>query len=454
MKLLEQLVSEREDVSKTMTGIVDTAAEETRDLTESEETNLSELHAQAEKLDVRIKELRDIQVANLEAAKLRAEVSIGDDDDEDDVEGDNALKVRVTNEALVYAAESPNSFFRDVYNSQMNHDPQAQARISRHSEEMKVEYRDGSTSNYAGLVVPQYLTDLAAELARAGRPFANLCTSLPLPDNGMTINISRVTTGSTAAAQATENSAVSEQDIDDTLLSVDVRTIAGQQDISRQALDRGTGIDALIMADLSGAIATTLDDGIINGAGTSGTLLGIKNISGINAVTYTDGSPTVGEFYPKLLDAIQKINSNRYAGPDLIVMHPRRAAWMAAGVDGQSRPLVLPDVNVPSNAMGTGPLAGYGSTGMQVAGIPIVTDANIQTDAGSGNNEDNVFVVRRADMLLFESAGAPMMVRMDQTLGGNLTVKMVAWQYACFIGGRYPAAISMISGTGLVAPSF
>ena len=142
MKLLEQLVSEREDVSKTMTGIVDTAAEETRDLTESEETNLSELHAQAEKLDVRIKELRDIQVANLEAAKLRAEVSIGDDDDEDDVEGDNALKVRVSNEALVYAAESPNSFFRDVYNSQMNHDPQAQARISRHSEEMKVEYRD------------------------------------------------------------------------------------------------------------------------------------------------------------------------------------------------------------------------------------------------------------------------------------------------------------------------
>ncbi len=336
----------------------------------------------------------------------------------------------------------------------MNHDPQAQARISRHSEEMKVEYRDGSTSNYAGLVVPQYLTDLAAELARAGRPFANLCTALPLPNDGMTINISRVTTGSTAAAQATENSAVSEQDIDDTLLSVDVRTIAGQQDISRQALDRGTGIDALIMADLSGAIATTLDDGIINGAGTSGTLLGIKNISGINAVTYTDGSPTVGEFYPKLLDAIQKINSNRYAGPDLIVMHPRRAAWMAAGVDGNSRPLVLPDVNVPSNAMGTGPLAGYGSTGMQVAGIPIVTDANIQTDAGSGNNEDNVFVVRRADMLLFESAGAPMMVRMDQTLGGNLTVKMVAWQYACFIGGRYPAAISMISGTGLVAPSF
>lgn len=454
MKLLDQLVSERADVAETMNGILDTAAEETRDLTESEETNISDLHGQAEKLDTRITELRDIQVANLEAAKLRAEVTHGDDDDDDEGDHENALRVRVKEEPLTYAQDSSTSFFRDIYNSQMNHDPQAQARISRHSDEMKVEYRDGSTSNYAGLVVPQYLTDLAAELARAGRPFANLCTSLPLPNDGMSINISRVTTGATAAAQATENSAVSEQDIDDTLLTVDVRTISGQQDISRQALDRGTGIDSLIMADLSGAIATTLDDGIINGAGTSGTLLGLKNITGINAVTYTDASPTVAELYPKLLDAIQKINSNRFAGPDLIIMHPRRAAFMAAAVDGQSRPLVLPQANVPSNAMGTGPVAGYGSTGMQVAGIPIVTDANIQTDAGSGNNEDNIFVVRRADMLLFESPGAPSMVRMDQTLGGNLTVKMVAWQYACFIGGRYPASISMISGTGLVTPTF
>ena len=104
--------------------------------------------------------------------------------------------------------------------------------------------------------------------------------------------------------------------------------------------------------------------------------------------------------------------------------------------------------------MGTGPVAGYGFTGLQIAGIPVVQDANIKTNTGAGSNQDSVFVVRRADMLLFESAGAPMMVRMDQTLGGNLTVKMVAWQYACFIGGRYPAAISQIMGTGLVTPTF
>jgi HK97 family phage major capsid protein len=448
MKLLDQLVDERAEIGTSMAAVCDAAAEETRDLSETEEKNLSDLHARADTLDVRITELRDIQLANAEAAKMRAEVTPTQD------AADASTEVRVGDEPLTYSQESGRSFFRDLYASQFHHDPSAQQRISRHSSEMDVEHRDGTTANFAGLVVPQYLVSLAAELARAGRPFANLCTPMPLPNSGMTLNISRVTTGSSAAVQATENTAVSETDIDDTLLTIDVRTIAGQQDISRQALDRGEGIDALIMADLSSAIATTLDEGCLYGDGTSGALLGLNNITGKNDVVYTDASPTVAEFYPKLLDAIQQINSNRYAGPDLIIMHPRRAAWLAAAVDGQSRPLVLPQTNVPQNAMGHGPIAGYGLNGLQIAGIPVVADANVKTNTGAGSNQDSVFVVRRADMLLFESAGAPQMVRMDQTLGGQLTVKMVAFQYAAAVFGRYPAAISQVMGTGLVTPTF
>ena len=71
-----------------------------------------------------------------------------------------------------------------------------------------------------------------------------------------------------------------------------VRTIASGQQISRQAIERGTGVDALIAADMMGAVATTLDDQILNGSGSSGQILGIRNVSGINSVTYTDGSPT------------------------------------------------------------------------------------------------------------------------------------------------------------------
>ena len=448
MDLLDKLVEKRATAGDAMTAICDLAATEERDLTDTEDENLKALREDADRLDVRCQELREIQLGNAEAAKLRAEVTATPE------AADKATQVRVGDEPMTYSERSGTSFFRDLYASQMHHDPAAQNRMSRHSSEMDVEYRDSSTASFAGLVVPQYLTQLAAELARAGRPFANLCTNMPLPSDGMSLNLSRVTTGSTAAAQATENSAVSDTTIDDTLLTVNVSTIAGQQNISRQALERGSGIDALIMADLQSAIATTLDLGLLSGDGTSGTLLGLMNITGKNAVTYTDASPTVAEFYPKLMDAIQQVNSNRFAGPDLIIMHPRRAAWLAAAVDGQSRPLVLPQSNVPQNAMGVGPVAGYGLNGLQIAGIPVVADANVNTTRGAGSNQDNVFVVRRADMLLFESPGAPSMVRMDQTSGGNLTVKIVGYQYAAAVFGRYPAAISVISGTGLVAPSF
>ena len=449
MKLLDQLVEERAEISEAQTGLVTRAADEERDLTETEDTNLKELATRAEELDTRIAELRAVQVANLEAAKLRAEVS-----NTDDTEVRAVGNVVVTHEPMTYVEENRSvSFFQDLYNSQFNGDIEASDRIRRHRQEMDLEYRDGTTANYAGLVVPQYLTQLAAELARAGRPFADQCTRLPLPQDGLTINISRVTTGSSAAVQ-TENAAVSETDIDDTLLTADVRTIAAGQQVSRQSIERGTGVDSLIAADMMGAMAAQLDNQCLNGSGSSGQLLGLRNISGTNSVTYTDGSPTVAEFYPKLIDAIQKINSNRYAGADLIVMHPRRLAWLQAAVDGQNRPLVLPQAGVPQNAMGIGPVAGYGNTGMQIAGIPVVTDANVIDAAGSGSNEDEVYVVRRADMLLFEQAGQPAMVRMDQTAGLNLTVTLVAYQYATFVGGRYPASVSKISGTGLVAPSF
>ena len=450
MQLLNTLIEERSQISEAQEGLVNRAADEERDLTETEDQSLKDLATRASELDVRIQELRDVQTANLEAAKLRAEVAATDDSETRAVGN-----VVVTNEPNTYSEHNRSvSFFADLYNMQYNNDIEASDRIRRHRQEMDIEHRDSSTSSFSGLVVPQYLTQLAAELSRAGRPFADQCTSLPLPQDGMTINISRVTTGSSAAMQASENGAVSETDIDDTLLTVDVRTIASGQQVSRQAIDRGTGIDALIAADMMGALATVLEDQVLNGSGSSGNMLGLSNISGINSVTYTDGSPTGSELYSKIVDGIQQINSNRFAGADLIVMHPRRLAFLQAETDGNGRPLVVPTQNVPLNAMGTGPIAGYGVTGASVAGLPVVTSGKISTGAGSGGNEDVIFIVRRSDCLLFEDNTQPVMVRMDQTAGLNLTVTLVAYQYACFIGGRYPASISMISGTGLVAPSF
>lgn len=450
MKLLDQLIAERSEISAMQTALVNRAADEVRDLTEEEDKNLADFQTRASELDRRIEDLRTMQEATLKADAMRAEVRAMNAENPEEAPATGQAVVK--EEPLTYRQDNQHevSFVKDFIDSVVSKDVAATERIHRHQQEMLVT-RDGTTSNYAGLVVPQYLTDLAAPLARAGRPFADQCRNLPLPESGMTLNISRVTTGSSAAVQAAENDAVSETDIDDTLLTSNISTVASGQQLSRQAMERGTGIDALVTGDMASAMSTTLDNQLINGSGSSGQLLGISQVTGINSVTYTDGSPTVAEFYPKLLDAIQQINSGIYRAPDLIVMHPRRLAWLQAGVDGNSRPLVLPQTNVPQNAMGTGPAAGYGNTGSQIAGIPIVTDANIRTDLGAGT-EDAVYVVSRNDMLLFEDG--EMMMRMDETAGLNLTLTLVLYAYCGFVPGRYPKAISAITGTGLIAPTF
>ena len=79
MRLLDQLVTEREEISATMEGVVTRAADDHRDISEPEDANLRGLKTRADELDARIGELRNIQVANLEAAKLRAEVQATDD---------------------------------------------------------------------------------------------------------------------------------------------------------------------------------------------------------------------------------------------------------------------------------------------------------------------------------------------------------------------------------------
>lgn len=343
------------------------------------------------------------------------------------------------------------SFLRDLISRQ--DDPQANERILTHMREdhrSGLELRDVGTGAFAGLTVPQYLTDLVGPARRAGRPVANIANGHELPASGMTVNISRITTGSAAAAQTAENAAVQETDMDDTLLTVNVRTIAGAQDVSRQAIDRGTGIDSVIVADLVSAYNTNLDSQIINNDGTSGTHLGIRSTGSIISVTYTDASPTAAELYPKLADLVQQIQAGVYMGISHFVMHPRRWWWIAKEL-GSTFPLLQfpgsPDR--AGNAGGTG----YEDTGRSIFGVPVVVDGNMLTNLGAGT-EDVILGVTASELHLWEDPSAPLLIRAEQTGAGNLTVKLVVYGYSAFTAGRYPGAHGLITGTGLAAPTF
>lgn len=443
-----ELRDERGRVLARIDDIIDTArAEDRTELTDAERSEHDELVAEAARLGDDI---------------TRAEGAIGDalrfDAQRARVEPPAANPVvHVGNEPTTYNPGSEHSFFVDAYRSRFMGDQVCSQRLDRHGIEVSRNEgidvsRDTATSAFGALVVPQYLTELYAPLARAGRPFANICMSLPLPDEGMTLNIPRGTTGTAAAAQATENSGVQETDFDETTLAVSVRTYAGQQDVSRQSLERGRGIDQILYADLAADYATKVDAALLMGAGTSGTHLGVTEVSSINAVTYTDASPTVAEFWPKLHDAIQQVNSNRYLPPSVVVMHPRRWGWIQSGLSS-SFPIAT-QAGAPVNSVAVQQAVAYGQVVGSIAGLPVVTDANIATDQGAGT-EDSVIVVRAEDMLLWEQGdGSPRELRFEETTAGSLTTKLVVYGYSAFAGGRYPKAIAEITGTGLAAPTF
>jgi HK97 family phage major capsid protein len=371
--------------------------------------------------------------------------------------------VRSLAEPAVYGPESSNSFFRDAWQHKQG-DPAARERLERHGkqnlEEMRAKgvfLRDVGTGAWSGLTVPQYLTDEFAPLARAGSPLLNLIANKkPLPDEGMQLNIGRLTTGGAVAAQATENSAVQETDMDDTLLQINIRTYAGQQDVSRQALERSRGVDSEVYGDLVADYFTKLDSACINADGTNGTHLGIRSTSGIVAVSYTDASPTVPELYPKVADAIRQINGGVFAKATAIVMHSRRWGWLTAALDTQSRPLVLPNANGPFNALAVGEAAGYGQVVGQLHGLPVITDDNIPTNLGAGTNEDVILVVSGWNLRFWFEAGdlMPRQLRFEETAGAPQTVRLAVWGYSAFSAGKYPLASATIGGTGNVTPTF
>ena len=436
MTYSKQLIEKRDAELAKADALVASASTEERALTSEEDTQIASSLDVVRDLDEQIK--RHTELEGRAAAATEARKAAG-------IESVVAPTV-VKSEARTYTPQAESSFIRDAYAAQFSNDFSAQERLARHMNEERIERRDVTSAAFAGLVVPQFLTDLAAPFARAGRVTADLARKHELPSSGLTLSISKVTTGSATALQ-TEGAAVQETNIDDTKLDLTVKTFAGQQNVSRQSLERGTNIDSLVMADLVSSYHTVLNTAVV------AELLASAGVT----VTYTDASPTVAELYPKLVDAIQQVQTNFFAGPNVIIMHPRRLGMILAAVDGQSRPLAVPTPSSsgqPAYAYGSG-AAQYGNSGYSILGLPVYTDATVSVVQGSGTDQDTIYIGNSQELHLWEqNAGEPMMLRFEQPKAAELDVTMIVYGYAAFTANRYAKAWAQINGTGLITPTF
>lgn len=410
--------------------------EEKRDAVKAKDTEIEDLAG-------RIKDLEEDEKREQRAAEILAEHGQA---------GERRERVKVTSEPETYRKGGQQSYFRDLYRAQTNGNRDSIERLARNDREV-VEKRALTTTDGAGgeFVPPLWMINDYIALARAGRVVADQVRPQALPTGTDSISLPRVASGTAVAEQATQNTAVQDTDATTGSVTANVATIAGKQVVSQQLLDQSPiNMDQILLADLAADYAVKLDTFVINNnaAGKRGLL----NVSGLTAVTYTDASPTTAELYPKGADAIQQIHTGRFMPPDKVFMHPRRWAWFTAAVDTAGRPLVTPIANMPQNLLAT--MEGVVSEGFvgQFQGLPVFIDPNIPTNLGAGTNEDRVIVLRSNDVILFE--GTPQAEAFRETKAEQLSVLLRFYNYAALHSERYPKSIAVISGTGLIAPTF
>ena len=435
--LIAAALIERDAAQEALDAIIESAESEQRsELSADEATQFDAARAELRSIDERLDALkvRESDLVELEerrdaAAATRREVGVSE--------------VRVVREERTYRPDGDHDFFRDAMRARFDRDSEASNRLARARDEALAEYRS-TTGNFGGLVVPQYLTAQFAPVLVSGRPFLSNVSQVALPADGMNLTIPRGATGTSVSAQETQNTGVTNQTYTTSDLVVPVRTFAGQQVVSRQSIDRGTGIADILLGDLYQQYATKTNVSAIGGDGSGGGHYGVLNTTSVQTAAWT--GTTGASLVASLHNALGKVNSSRFAAADLIVMHPRRWAWLCAQSDTAGRPLV--QIDGPGfNAQGNGSAAGYGTVG-SVAGVSVVTDAGVPINLGVSTDEDRIIVTRRADNLFMEDAGAPVGLQLEEVLADQLSVRMVAFGYSAFTAGRYPVASCVLQGTG------
>jgi len=413
--------------------ILEAARADGRPLTADEKVDVDALTETAHGARARGAELRDnaTRMANMEALSrdLPTSSTFGG--------------ARVTSEPRTYDQRSSSdgiSYFGDLVKRQVFNDGGAHERLASHRSEVMRETRDISRVDTAGgeFVPPMWLTAQFAEFARAPRVVGRLMTNIPLPLGTDQINIPRITTGAQVAVQTADNASVQETDLVTATVTAPVRTIPGQQDVALQLLEQ-------LMADYERA----LDVQLMSGSGASGQLQGLLGLTGITSTVYTDGTPTVPEFYTPLHQAVAGVLNARQLPPEAAVTNSRWWAWAAAQLDSSNRPLVVPSGAGPTNAFGSTQAPQNGQLGA-LGVVPFFGTTSVATNLGVGTNETRTIVGRFSDSYLYESEGR---TRVLPDVGsGTLTVRLQFYKYAA-VAHRFPGSYAVISGTGLIMPA-
>jgi HK97 family phage major capsid protein len=441
---------ERRDAAKvSLDELLAAPTNEKRDLTSDEDVKFSTLVEEIRKADERIDELE--RQEKREAAANEARKLAG--------EGEKRTVVTAVNEPELYRKGGDHSFFKDVFDLTTRRSRDAADRLQRHTAVANETRALGNTNGAGGSggewAPPAWFVDEWIGLIRPGRVMANLFRHEDVPAGISSLNYPKLSTGTAVGLQSTQNSALASSDPTTSYVQTGFSTLGGKNVISQQLIDQGHNFDRVVMSDLGAAYAQAVGTQVYTGAGTgSGTNAVVNGLLAAtigSTQTWTQATPTPAGFYGQTGNLLQKFLSARLMPPTHWVMHPRRWFWLESSVDSNGRPLVVPNGNAFNPIAVENGVTAFGQVGT-FHGLPVIIDPLVPTDQGAGTNQDLVYLIKADDLVLLESA--PQVEAFREPYADSLGVLMRIYAYVATILNRHSESIGVLTGTGLVPPTF
>lgn len=433
--LKKTIEARKAEIDKELDGLVKTADKEKRTISDEEKTRVDELLGERKSLVKQEKTAAAVEAAqegrSVELANISATATI-----------------KTEERAEPYRQGGKDSYFRDVFAAQRG-DAKAGDRLTRNTKFVADELEQRGESTVAGgggeFDPPLWAINQWIKLMRPARATADLVNKVALPPGVSSINLPKVVTGTATAVQTTQNTGINVQDITTTSVSTAITTVAGGAVYSLQWLQQSPiPVDQVIVDDLTRDLANKIDSAVI---------AAIAATSGLNSITYTNATPTSAIVGTYIQQGIDQVIQGNYTIPSAILMRPDRWGHFLAAGDTAGRPFVLPNTAYGSfNTLGASNGQNVQGLAGTYRGVPVYLDPLIPNNLGVGTNQDEIFVLDASQVTLYESV--PFVSTFDQTYANQLSLFIRMHEYYGIIPNRLPKAISLITGTGMIQPTY
>ena len=229
------------------------------------------------------------------------------------------------------------------------------------------------TDSAGGFTVPTILSSQLIDALRAASVVQRAgAQTVPLTSDNL--SIAKVASDPTPVFR-NEAAAVAESDPTFTTVTFTPRSLMVLVKCSRELLDDSLNIGSALPNIITAAMAAEMDRVALEGTGVAPQPTGLRLQSGIDDTALNAALTS----YAPFITAQTGILTGNGGPVNAIIMHPRDAGTLAGLTDTTNQPLNVPPA---------------------ISGIPMLTTSSIQVDAGSGNDESNIYVGNFSNLMI------------------------------------------------------